>query len=70
MPQEPTSQDRLHRHHTSRESKVRRWLYRVRNSRREKRKLLQLLILVAAVLVAFLIGFYYFGPSFSNSGLD
>jgi len=67
MTQEPTTEHR-HRRHYRHDSRFERWLNRVRSSRREKRKLLQLAVLVAAVLFAFVIGFYYFGPSFSNTG--
>ena len=49
-------------------SKPERWLYKLRTSRRAKRKFLHFCVIFAAVLLAFMIGFYYFGPSFSSVG--
>lgn len=68
MTQETRSEHRRRQDHRSQGSRFGRWLHRVRSSRREKRKLLQLVIIVAAVLIAFVIGYYYFGPSFTDSG--
>jgi hypothetical protein len=66
MTLEPKSEHR-HRQQHRQGSKFKRWLHRVRTSRREKRRLLQLLFIAAAVLLAFAIGYFYFGPSFSTS---
>jgi hypothetical protein len=60
---DPGTHDRRQRH----SSKFGQWLHRVRKSKREKRKLLNLIVLIATVLIAFAIGYYYFGPSFTYS---
>lgn len=67
MTQESTSHRLRHRHHRRHGSKFAQWLYRVRNSGREKRRLRQELIIIVIVIIAFVIGFYYFGPSFSST---
>jgi hypothetical protein len=66
MIQEQTSENR-HRPQHRQGSKFKRWLHRVRSSKRAKRKLFHLLFILAAVLVAFAIGYFYFGPSFSTT---
>lgn len=43
------------------------WLSTVRHSRRAKYKLFELIICVIIIIIGFIMGFYYFGPSFTNS---
>ena len=61
----------------STENKVRRrrnatWLNRkishIRQSRRAQKQLQQVVVIIIAVLIAFVLGFYFLGPSFSSSG--
>jgi hypothetical protein len=63
-PQQRTGKSCAH-HHRNR-SGIEEWLYRVRHSRRAKRKLINSIIILLVVLAAFIIGFFYFGPSFSS----
>jgi hypothetical protein len=67
MNQEPQSEPRRRLRRHQQRSKLESWLRRVRKSKRAQRKLLHLAILVAAVLIAFVLGYYYFGPSFTFS---
>jgi hypothetical protein len=68
MTQEPKSEPRRRLRSQQQRSKLESWLRRVRKSKRAQRKLLHLAIIVAAVLFAFVLGFYYLGPSFTFSG--
>ena len=43
-----------------------RKLRRIRESRQAQKQLQQLVVIIAAVLIAFILGFYFFGPSFSS----
>jgi hypothetical protein len=43
-----------------------RKLRRFRDSRRAQKNLQQLIVIIAAVLIAFILGFYFLGPSFSS----
>ena len=38
----------------------------IRKSKRKQKQLQQTLIVIAAVLIAFALGFFFFGPSFSS----
>jgi hypothetical protein len=67
----------MSRHPASSHNQLRRrrsgsWLDKkiryLRDSRRAQKQLQQLILIVAAVLIAFVLGFYFFGPSFSASG--
>jgi Na+/H+ antiporter NhaD/arsenite permease-like protein len=68
MPQRSTA--------TSKDSPRRRrngsWLDRklrsIRESQRLKKQFQQLLVIIAAMLIAFILGFYFIGPSFSSGG--
>lgn len=40
----------------------------IRDSRRKQKQLKQLVIIIAAVLIAFFLGFYFFGPGFTAAG--
>jgi hypothetical protein len=65
MPQQSaapsTSQTRRRRSGSWLDRKIRHY----RDSRQAQKKLQQWVILIAAVLIAFILGFYFFGPSFS-----
>jgi len=56
--------------HSRRRRRSGSWLERklrpIRDSRRAQNKLRQQLFIIAAVLLAFILGFYFFGPSFSS----
>jgi cell division protein FtsN len=39
---------------------------RIRDSRSKQKQLQQMLVIIAAVLIAFILGYYFFGPSFSS----
>ena len=62
-----------HSSHSSSSTRRRRsgsWLDRklrhVRESRRAQTKLQQAVVIIVAVLIAFILGFYFLGPSFSS----
>jgi hypothetical protein len=60
---DPATRHRRQRH----SSKFGQWLYKARSSKRERLRIIQLIAIVAAVLIAFAAGYYYFGPSFTFS---
>lgn len=68
MPHQPAPSSRGHSHRRSSGSWLEKKLWRIRNSKQTQKQLKQLLIIIAAVLIAFALGFYFFGPSFSSSG--
>ena len=68
MPQQPASSSRRHSHRRDSGSWLEKKLWRIRNSKQTQKQLKQLLILITAILIAFVLGFYFFGPSFSSSG--
>jgi hypothetical protein len=45
-----------------------RKIRRIRDSRQAQKQLQQFIVIVVAVLIAFFLGYYFFGPSFSSSG--
>jgi hypothetical protein len=65
MPQQsaPSSTSQVRRRRSG--SWISRKIRLYRDSRQAQKKLQQLVILVFAVLIAFILGFYFFGPSFS-----
>lgn len=62
----PDNQLRRRRRRTSR-SPFSDWMNRVRLSKRERKKLTMQAITIVIVLLCLLIGYYYLGPSLSNS---
>ncbi|MEI6825238.1 MAG: hypothetical protein WCK54_06585 [Desulfuromonadales bacterium] len=66
MPQHESSPTRS-RSRSSNRSWLGRKLHRLRNSSQAQKELRHLVIIIAAVLVAFVLGYYFLGPGFSAS---
>lgn len=47
-------------------SSLKREIRRIRDSKRRQKQLKQLVVIAAAVLIAFVLGYFFFGPSFSS----
>jgi hypothetical protein len=55
-----------HRSHSPRSSsRLKRKIRHIGESKRKQRQITQMLILIVCVLIAFYLGFFYFGPSFN-----
>lgn len=68
MSRKSVASSKKHSHRSRGGSWFARKLRRIRESRQAQRQLQQLIVIIAAVLIAFILGFYFFGPSFSSSG--
>jgi len=45
---------------------LKREIRRIRDSKRRQKQLKQLVVIAAAVVIAFVLGYFFFGPSFSS----
>lgn len=62
----PPSESSLSQSHKRGGSPLKSKLRTIRKSKRKQKQLQQTLIVIAAVLIAFALGFFFFGPSFSS----
>lgn len=65
MSQRTTTPTRNRSRHSN-SSWFERKINRIRSSRQAQKQLKNLVIILAAVMIAFVLGFYFFGPSFSS----
>jgi hypothetical protein len=65
MAQHSSTSSRSRSHASRSDSWLQKKIRRIRNSRVAQKRLKNTVIVCIAVLIAFILGFYFFGPSFS-----
>jgi hypothetical protein len=66
MPQQSATSSREKSQRQRSGSWFQRKMRRLRDSKRKQKHLQQLVVIIVAVLIAFVLGYFFFGPSFSS----